>query len=98
MYAVIFTADLKLTDDDYEETAATLRQLAFDKYGCRDFNAVTEGNREIAVSLWDSEEQIKQWKADPIHRRAQEKGRQRWYKSYKVQVVEIQREYGHSFS
>ena len=98
MYAVIFTAELKLTDDDYEETAAALRQLAFDKYGCRDFNTVTEGNREIAVSLWDSEEQIRQWKADPIHRRAQEKGRQRWYKNYKVQVVEIQREYGHGFS
>ena len=27
MYAVIFTADLKLTDDDYEETATVLASI-----------------------------------------------------------------------
>ena len=82
----------------YFETAARMRDLAANKYGCVEFTAVTEGNQEIAISYWEDQEQIKAWKQDPQHRIAQKLGRSKWYTSYQVQVVEIIHEYGKNTS
>lgn len=71
-----------------------MRQLAIEKYGCLEFIACTEGNAEIAISYWQSDKQIRDWKANSEHLKAQDLGRSKWYKSYTVQIVEIQREYG----
>lgn len=94
VYAVIFTAEIRELDDKYSQTAAMLRQRAMDDYGCRAFTAVTEGSHEIAISHWDSLEAIQVWKQDLTHLDAQSRGREHWYKSYRVEVVEVLREYG----
>lgn len=93
MYAVIFRAEINEVDEAYFETAARLRELAQEKYGCREFVAVTEGEYEIAVSYWENEEQIRKWKQDSEHLAAQRLGRSKWYKSYSVRVVRVMREY-----
>ena len=93
MYAVIFTADVAILDADYSRTAEQLRELALQHYGCREFISCCEGASEIAISYWDSEEQIQAWKQDIEHLAAQRAGRERWYRSYRVQVVEVKREY-----
>ncbi len=94
MYAVIFRAEINEFDDAYAEIAARMRDLAINRYGCVEFTAVTEGKKEIAISYWDNQDQIKAWKKDPEHREAQKLGRSKWYKSYQVQVVEVIRDYG----
>ena len=93
MYAVIFRAKVGVQDEDYSKTVARMRELAFQKYGCLDFIAVSEGSDEIAISYWDNEADILKWKKDTEHSIAQETGREKWYQSYIVQVVEIKREY-----
>ncbi|BBB26886.1 antibiotic biosynthesis monooxygenase family protein [Amphritea japonica] len=93
MYAVIFRARIAQLDDEYSMMAARMRDLAIQEYGCREFTAVTEGRNEIAISYWDSKEQIRKWKENVEHCEAQDKGRKRWYASYTVQVVEVLREY-----
>ena len=93
MYAVIFKATIDTYDKEYDETSKTLRQLAFDKYKCKDFCAVSEGNEEITISYWDSLDDIKAWRTDPIHQKAQDLAKQSWYKSYTVEVVEIVKKY-----
>ena len=93
MYAVIFTATTKAPDQSYSDAVENLRNLAFEKYNCIEFNAVTEGENEIAISYWHSEDDIKRWKQDANHLFAQEQGQQKWYQKYKVQVVKIAREY-----
>ena len=93
MYAVIFRAEINELDEAYADMAARMRDLAINEYGCVEFTAVTEGKREIAISYWDDQEQIKAWKQNPEHRKAQKLGRSKWYKSYRVQVVEIIRDY-----
>jgi len=59
------------------------------KYGCKEFTAVTEGSQEIAISHWESLEQIKAWKANSEHIKAQELGKSKWYSDYKVEIVEV---------
>ncbi len=92
MFAVIFRAEIAQLDEEYSVMAARMRDLAMQEYGCREFTAVTEGNSEIAISYWDSQDQIRAWKENAEHLVAQRKGRAQWYVSYKVQIVEVVRE------
>lgn len=89
MYAVIFRATVAELDDEYSRMAERLKELAFEEYGCRDFVSVTEGNEEIAISYWDTEQQIRDWKNDPVHRLAQVKGRAKWYRSFCIEICEV---------
>jgi heme-degrading monooxygenase HmoA len=94
-FAVIFKAVINQhqLDSHYFETARGLRELAKTQYGCLDFVSVREDDREIAISYWPSREQISAWKDDPEHRKAQQLGRTLWYRSYSVEVVNIERAY-----
>ncbi len=91
MYAVIFKATVAEFDDEYFRVAERLKDLAFRKYGCQDFVSVTEGDEEIAISYWQTEQQIRDWKNDPEHRLAQQRGREKWYKSFSIEICEIVR-------
>jgi heme-degrading monooxygenase HmoA len=89
--AVIFKATVAGFDEEYQQTAQRLKTLAFEKYGCREFVSVTEGDEEIAISYWDTEQQIRDWKNDPEHRAAQARGREKWYRSWSIDVCEVRR-------
>ncbi len=93
MFAVIFRAKIAQLDDDYQATAEKIRRLAINQYGCLEFTSCREGDYEIAISYWESESQIVEWRTNSEHLIAQGKGRQKWYESYSVQVTEIKREY-----
>lgn len=93
MYVVIFRAKVRALDEEYSRVAARMRELALSQFGCLEFQAVTEGQDEVALSYWPSEEAIQAWKSHPEHVLAQQAGRERWYASYSVQVAEISRAY-----
>jgi len=93
MYAVIFKAKEKQLDSEYSKMAQKMRELAFSKYNCKDFVAVSKDGLEIAISYWESLEDIKRFKADSQHLVAQELGQSKWYDGYKIEIVEILREY-----
>ncbi len=107
MLAVIFTATLSdqliassLSDgrefNRYTAMADQLRELAFKEYGCLNFMSTTEGNQEIALSYWQDAQAIARWKDDALHKKTQEIGRDKWYKEYKVEVVDVLKSYRHS--
>ncbi len=89
MYAVIFRATIAELDGEYHRLAEHMKKRAFEKYGCLDFVSVTQDDQEVAISYWETREQIHAWKNDPEHRIAQQKGSTRWYQSYKIEVCEI---------
>lgn len=93
MFAVIFHAEIAQLDEAYFATAKNMRELALAEYGCLDFVATTEGTREIAISYWPSLAHIQHWKQNAQHLQAQQQGKARWYRSYKVEVVEVLRTY-----
>jgi heme-degrading monooxygenase HmoA len=95
MYAVIFKAEFKQQDREYAETAKRMRELARIKYGCLEFVSLCEGEKELSISYWESEDQIRRWKQDEEHVEAQEKGKSLWYKSYSIEVTRITRAYKH---
>ena len=93
MYVVIFRAKIRSLDAEYSSTAKRMRELALQEFGCLEFIALTEGDEEVALSYWPNTDAITAWKNHPEHRDAQQRGRERWYASYSVQVAEIEREY-----
>ncbi|WP_440056403.1 antibiotic biosynthesis monooxygenase family protein (plasmid) [Pseudoalteromonas sp. T1lg65] len=93
MYAVIFKAKPGKQDSGYNEMVKRMRELAFDKYGCIDFIAASDDEYEVTISYWEDEEAIKRWKSDPEHALAQQRGREKWYTSYSVQILEMKRQY-----
>ncbi len=98
MYAVIFTAELNEAGEQYIEMAKRMRSLALNEYGCIGFTSVTEGIREISISYWRDKSDIKKWKNNKEHQVAQKLGREKWYSSYRVEIVEVLQEYSHSKS
>lgn len=93
MYVVIFRARVRSFDADYFATAARMRELALNHFGCTEFFSLTEGAEEVALSYWPTEERIKAWRSAPEHLEAQRLGRERWYETYSVQVAQVTREY-----
>lgn len=96
MFAVIFKAELNQIDETYGSFANQLRELAKYKYGCTEFISLTENNKQIAISYWNSLEDIKAWKNDKTHLKAQELGKSQWYSHYEIQIVEIKHQYSKS--
>jgi heme-degrading monooxygenase HmoA len=93
MYAVIFKAEIAELDDEYASMAARMRELARSRYGCVEFTSCTQGSMEIAISYWETQDQIRQWKQNAEHLVAQDRGRSKWYRAYTVEVMELVRAY-----
>lgn len=93
MYVVIFRATIKQLDEQYLQMAARMRELALTQFGCIEFNAVSEGQQEVALSYWPDEQSIMSWREHPEHKIAQQLGKLRWYQDYSVQVAKVERHY-----
>lgn len=98
MIIVIFSARIRELDEHYHQTAARLRELALGEFGCLNFSALTEGDREVAISHWPSEAHVAAWRDHPEHLRAQALGRGRWYLDYSVEITSLVRQYRHPAS
>jgi heme-degrading monooxygenase HmoA len=93
MYVVILKATVGELDQGYKDALEQMKVLAFEQYGCLEFTAMMEGNKRMALSYWENEDQIKKWKRDIEHLKTQSLAQNKWYKNYTVQVAEITREY-----
>ena len=48
----------------------------------------------ITISYWSTPQAAREWKRVAEHRIAQETGRLRWYRGYRVRIATVEREYG----
>ena len=94
-YAVIFTSLRTDGDRGYAHMAQRMVELAKEQPGFLGVESVrgTDGFG-ITVSYWQSEDAIKNWKAQSEHRIAQETGKSTWYADYFLRVAKVERDYG----
>lgn len=92
-YAVIFSSIHSEDTKGYGETAKLLEELAKKEEG---YLGLESARNEIGitVSYWKDLESIKTWKENVVHKVAQEKGKENWYKNYKVRIALVERDYG----
>jgi heme-degrading monooxygenase HmoA len=91
--AVIFTSVQTAELDGYDDTADEMERLAAQQPGYLGFESARSG-LGIAVSYWATQEDARAWKQVADHRIAQQRGRDQWYRSYRVRVATVDREYG----
>lgn len=58
------------------------------------FSSLIEEGKVLSLSFWRDEEAISEWRNLEAHRIAQEKGRDGVFKSYRLRVANVCRDYG----
>lgn len=94
-YAVIFTNRHKDDGDpEYADMGEAMQALAKTMPGYLGFEAARgEDGFGFAISYWESEEAIRNWKRQTDHLVAQKRGREDWYEHYVVRVAKVERAY-----
>lgn len=77
---------------DYEQMANKMVELAKQQPG---FLGVESARQEIGITIsyWDSLEAIKKWKENELHQLAQQRGKEEFYQSYKVEICKVEKNY-----
>jgi heme-degrading monooxygenase HmoA len=94
-YAVIFTSQRTEGDRGYSKMADRMVELAKTMPGYLGVDSVRDGTGAgITVSYWRTEEDIRNWKQNAEHARAQETGKSTWYSEYALRIAKVERAYG----
>ena len=81
--------------EEYAETVDRMLDLARKMPGFVSFKQFTAGDGErLSVIEFDSEEHLTAWREHPDHRKAQVRGREKFYSEYRLTVAETLRDYG----
>ncbi|WML56108.1 antibiotic biosynthesis monooxygenase [Neobacillus sp. PS2-9] len=91
-YAVIFASQRTEGDRGYEKMAEKMVELASKQTGFLGVESARDNELGITVSYWDSLDSIKNWKENSVHKVAQERGKQEWYKNFSLRVCKVERD------
>jgi heme-degrading monooxygenase HmoA len=91
-YAVIFSSIRENDDESYNQMVVKMDELAKEQPGFLGFETVRD-LVGISVSYWKDISSVQQLKGNVDHIEAQIKGKNDWYKSYKVRIAKVEREY-----
>ena len=93
-YAVLFsTLRTGIDEDEYHKTAERMEQLAKLQPGYLGIES-SQNEMGITISYWQSLEAIKNWKDHVEHSEARKKGKEIWYKKYRLRICKVEHEYG----
>ncbi len=94
MIVVLFRSRLtERAGEEYVAMDRTLDEMARRAPGFVDVKSFTAQDGErLTIAWWKDLETLRQWREDPVHRAAQEKGRHLWYRYYDMEVAEVVRE------
>ena len=92
--AVIFSSIRAENDaDGYAKMAKQMEMLAAEQPGYLGIESARE-ELGITVSYWRSSQDARAWKAIAEHQLAQKIGRLLWYRTYRVRIATVERDYG----
>ena len=98
MLIVVFEFTLnKGVGDRYFELVGMMREEIQNQPGfisIERFRHLDDEDRVVSISTWESEDAIKEWKANLKHRMAQKEGKKLIFKSYRLRVANVIRDYG----
>jgi heme-degrading monooxygenase HmoA len=92
-YAVIFSSIRTEGDNGYAEMADLMIELASRQDGFLGIESV-RNVLGITVSYWKDLESIQKWRLNSEHSIAQMKGKNEFYKHYKIRISKVERDYG----
>ncbi|WP_051854955.1 antibiotic biosynthesis monooxygenase family protein [Streptomyces sp. NRRL B-1347] len=94
-YSVVFTALRTEGDNGYAETSRRMDELVAKVPGFLGADSAgTPGGLGITVAYFRDLDALKEWREDPEHQDARERGRAEWYEQFVVHVGKVERSYG----
>ncbi len=97
MIAVIFEVEpAEGQTEGYLAEAASLRPLLAEMPGfisIERFQSLTNPNKLLSLSFWESEEAVRNWRNQEPHRAAQAAGRGGLFAGYRLRVAAVLRDY-----
>jgi len=97
MIAVIFEViPSEEGKSEYLEIAAELRSILENRDGfisIERFQSLTEEGKILSLSFWRDESAVAKWRNVLEHRSAQKKGKESLFRSYRIRVAEVIRDY-----
>ncbi|WP_299490679.1 antibiotic biosynthesis monooxygenase [uncultured Shewanella sp.] len=98
MIAVIFEVQSnEAGKDEYFSIAAELKSHLLNIQGfisIERFQSINDPNKFLSLSFWENEAAVKQWRSHVLHRKAQDKGKNDLFFSYRIRVAQVSRDYG----
>lgn len=91
-YAVVFTSVKQENDEGYISMSERMIELVVTQPGFLGFESA-RNETGITVSYWESLDAIKNWKQNTEHLLAQQYGKSKWYKKFKVRICRVERDY-----
>lgn len=93
-YAVIFTSIRTDVEEGYRELNDHLFNLVQNQDGYLGYESFRNANGfGVTISYWRDHDAMKKWKHLADHVKAQEEGRKKWYKHYKIRICKIEHDY-----
>jgi heme-degrading monooxygenase HmoA len=92
--AVIFTSSRTDGDHGYGVMSASMEALAQQQPGYLGIESARDATSGITVSYWADHDAARAWKGVAAHMVAQRRGRDVWYRDYRVRVATVDRDYG----
>ncbi|HZT41137.1 MAG TPA: antibiotic biosynthesis monooxygenase [Chthonomonadaceae bacterium] len=93
LFGMEYRDDIDL--DEYKATSRRMNELVNQMPGFISIEGyVGADGSEIFLARFESEKALETWRDHPEHLEAQQKGRDRYYKSFWVQVYKTIRDYG----
>jgi len=83
--------------DEYLSIAASMRSLVEQIDGfisVERFQSLTNPEKLLSISFFESEDAVNEWRRLTAHRAAQTAGRDRIFKDYRLRVLSVIRDYG----
>ena len=93
-FAVIFSYELSTNLDGYSDMDSRTIEVVKNIDGYLGYEKFGDGKKNTFISYWKSMKSIDIWKKNPLHIKAKKKG-PKWYKNYRVQIVEIHNDINH---
>jgi heme-degrading monooxygenase HmoA len=79
--------------EDYAAMNAEMQELVRQNPGFIDVKSYkSEDGERLTVVWWKDRESLREWRHQLRHRLAQETGRRKWYKYYKMEVATVDRQ------
>lgn len=99
MVVVVFKITLRSDIEvaDYERTGARMLELVRQIPGFLGMDYAETERGELLVARFESHEALAAWRNHPEHRAAQERGRDRFFEHYRIEVCETVRAYDFQF-
>lgn len=96
-YVAVFTTVRTQNQIGYGETNARMEDLVKSTPGYLGMDhAQTADGLGITVSYFRDAEALTEWRTNPEHRAAQQRGRDEWYQSYTLHVARVESSHGYT--